>query len=91
MARSVLILGVPGVQSLDLVGPSEVFTYSTLCLQGMGRADDGYDVRVVSRNSSDHHHHPTPLRQLICLRNPWKLDVRRIGTEPPGGSGDLLV
>jgi transcriptional regulator GlxA family with amidase domain len=50
MVRSVLILGFPGVQSLDLVGPSEVFTSSTLCLQGMGRADDGYDVRVVSRN-----------------------------------------
>ena len=50
MARSVLILGFPGVQSLDLVGPSEVFTTSTLCLQMMGRADDGYDVRVVSRN-----------------------------------------
>jgi hypothetical protein len=48
MARSVLILGFPGVQALDLVGPSEVFTSSTICLQGMGRADDGYDVRVVS-------------------------------------------
>jgi transcriptional regulator GlxA family with amidase domain len=50
MVRSVLILGFPGVQSLDLSGPSEVFTSSTLCLHGMGRADDGYDVRVVSRN-----------------------------------------
>jgi transcriptional regulator GlxA family with amidase domain len=50
MARSVLILGFPGVQPLDLVGPSEVFTNSTICLQGMGRADDGYDVRVVSRD-----------------------------------------
>jgi len=50
MVRSVLILGFAGVQALDLVGPSEVFTSSTLCLQGMGRADDGYDVRVVSRN-----------------------------------------
>ena len=50
MARSVLILGFPGVQPLDVVGPSEVFTSSTICLQGMGRADDGYDVRVVSRN-----------------------------------------
>jgi len=50
MARSVLILGFPGVQSLDLSGPSEVFTSSTLCLRGMGRADDGYEVRVVSRN-----------------------------------------
>jgi transcriptional regulator GlxA family with amidase domain len=50
MVRSVLILGFAGVQALDLVGPSEVFTSSTLWLQGMGRADDGYDVRVVSRN-----------------------------------------
>src|SRR3984893_14579976 len=50
MARSVLILGFPGVQSLDLVGPSEGFPTSPLCLQMMGRADDGYDVRVVSRN-----------------------------------------
>lgn len=50
MARSVLILGFPGVQALDLVGPSEVFNSSTICLQGMGRVDDGYDVRVVSRN-----------------------------------------
>jgi transcriptional regulator GlxA family with amidase domain len=50
MVRSVLILGFPGVQSLDLVGPCEVFTTSTLCLQGSGRADDGYDVRIVSRN-----------------------------------------
>ena len=50
MARSVLILGFPGVQSLDLSGPSEVFTSSTLCLREMGRADDGYEVRVVSRN-----------------------------------------
>ncbi|MCW2626518.1 MAG: hypothetical protein JWR48_3240, partial [Mycobacterium sp.] len=29
MVRSVLILGFPGVQALDLVGPSEVFTTST--------------------------------------------------------------
>jgi transcriptional regulator GlxA family with amidase domain len=50
MARSVLILGFQGVRSLDLAGPSEVFTSSTLCLRGMGRADDGYEVRVVSRN-----------------------------------------
>jgi hypothetical protein len=50
MIRSVLILGFPGVRSLDLVGPSEVFTRSTICLQRMGRADDGYDVCIVSHN-----------------------------------------
>jgi transcriptional regulator GlxA family with amidase domain len=50
MARSVLILGFSGVQSLDLTGPSEVFTSWTLCLDGMDRADEGYDVHLVSRN-----------------------------------------
>jgi transcriptional regulator GlxA family with amidase domain len=39
MARSVLILGYAGVQALDLVGPSEVFTGATLYLQSQGRAD----------------------------------------------------
>jgi hypothetical protein len=38
------------LRSLDLVGPSEVFTRSTICLQRMGRADDGYDVCIVSHN-----------------------------------------
>jgi hypothetical protein len=50
MARLVLILGYAGVQALDLVGPSEVFTGATLYLQGQGRADDGYTVSVVSQN-----------------------------------------
>jgi transcriptional regulator GlxA family with amidase domain len=50
MARSVLILGYPGVQALDLVGPSEVFTGATLYLHSQGRGDDGYTVSVVSQN-----------------------------------------
>lgn len=49
MARPVLILGYPGVQALDLVGPSEVFTGATLYLQSQGR-DEGYTVSVVSLN-----------------------------------------
>lgn len=44
--RSVAILGFPGVQALDLVGPFEVFTGATMYLRGQGR--DGYGVRVVS-------------------------------------------
>lgn len=44
--RSVVILGYPGVQALDLVGPFEVFTGASTYLQGEGR--EGYDARVVS-------------------------------------------
>jgi hypothetical protein len=36
MSRDVLILGFPGIQALDLVGPSEVFTGATIYLQGQG-------------------------------------------------------
>lgn len=46
--RRVLILGFPGVQALDLVGPSEVFSGATLCLASRGRTDDGYAVSVVA-------------------------------------------
>ncbi|KUH83469.1 MULTISPECIES: GlxA family transcriptional regulator [unclassified Mycobacterium] len=46
--RTVLILGYPGVQALDLVGPFEVFTGASMYLQGQGR--EGYAVSVVSRN-----------------------------------------
>jgi hypothetical protein len=28
--RSVVVLGYPGIQALDLVGPSEVFTAATI-------------------------------------------------------------
>jgi transcriptional regulator GlxA family with amidase domain len=48
--RSVVILGYAGIQALDLVGPSEVFTGATLYLQSHGRGDDGYTVSVVSRS-----------------------------------------
>jgi transcriptional regulator GlxA family with amidase domain len=48
--RSVVILGFPGIQALDLVGPAEVFTGATLWLASQGRADEGYIVTVVSRN-----------------------------------------
>ncbi|MDO3638539.1 GlxA family transcriptional regulator [Mycolicibacterium arseniciresistens] len=48
MRRSVVLLGFPGVQALDLVGPFEVFTGATLALAAEGRDEDGYDVVVVS-------------------------------------------
>ena len=46
--RSVVILGYPGVQALDLVGPHEVFTGASTYLGAHGR--DGYAVRVVTEN-----------------------------------------
>ena len=48
--RPVLILGYPGVQALDLVGPAEVFAGASLYLQSQNRADDGYTVSVVSQH-----------------------------------------
>src|SRR3979409_1561423 len=49
--RSVVVLGFPGVQALDLVGPFEVFTGATIYLASQGRIDDGYAVPLVPRNS----------------------------------------
>ncbi|WP_163806702.1 GlxA family transcriptional regulator [Mycolicibacterium anyangense] len=46
MARSVVILGFPGVQALDLVGPHDVFTGAALLTEG------GYRVRVVSADGA---------------------------------------
>lgn len=46
--RSVVILGFPGVQALDLVGPADVFTGASTYLAVHGRADEGYSVTVVS-------------------------------------------
>jgi transcriptional regulator GlxA family with amidase domain len=46
MARKVLIVGFPGVQALDLVGPFEVFTSASLALSG--KAKEGYQSVVAS-------------------------------------------
>jgi transcriptional regulator GlxA family with amidase domain len=48
VTRSVVILGYPGVQALDVVGPFDVFTGATLNLAAQNRADDGYDVTIAS-------------------------------------------
>jgi transcriptional regulator GlxA family with amidase domain len=42
------MLGYPGVQALDLVGPFEVFTGASMYLQRHGR--EGYTVSVVTQN-----------------------------------------
>ncbi|GAB5903222.1 GlxA family transcriptional regulator [Mycobacteroides chelonae] len=48
MTRSVVILGFPGVQALDLVGPYEVFATASQYLTGT----PGYDVSLVSSNGT---------------------------------------
>ncbi|BBY60554.1 GlxA family transcriptional regulator [Mycolicibacterium sarraceniae] len=44
MTRSVVIVGFPGVQGLDIVGPHDVFTGAALLTEG------GYRVSVVSQD-----------------------------------------
>ena len=46
MTRKVLIVGFPGVQGLDLVGPFEVFTSASLALAAQGK--EGYQPVVAS-------------------------------------------
>lgn len=46
MTRSVVVLGYPGIQGLDVVGPFEVFTAASTCLGADGR--DGYQPVLAS-------------------------------------------
>ncbi len=45
-----MILAYPGVQSLDVTGPLEVFTGAHQLIESTGRRDRGYEVRVLSRD-----------------------------------------
>jgi len=47
MVRSVVIVGFPGIQALDVVGPFEVFTAATRALAADGR-EGGYQPVVAS-------------------------------------------
>jgi transcriptional regulator GlxA family with amidase domain len=48
LSRQVAILVYPGMQSLDLTGPLEVFTAATQLIEATGRSGPGYDVRILS-------------------------------------------
>lgn len=50
--RSVVLLGYPGLQALDLVGPFDVFTGATIALAAQGRYDEGYDIVIASPDGS---------------------------------------
>jgi transcriptional regulator GlxA family with amidase domain len=48
--RIVAILAFPGVQSLDVTGPLEVFSAARTLIDATGRADVGYEVVVISKD-----------------------------------------
>ncbi len=80
MRRSVMLLGYPGVQSLDVVGPFEVFATAALVLGG---DTAGYDVTLVSAGGR-------PVRsdsglELAAAPLPWHDDVDTVVL--PGGAG----
>jgi transcriptional regulator GlxA family with amidase domain len=82
--RSVVILGFPGVQALDLVGPFEVFTGATIYLASQGRVDEGYAVSVVSRNAEP----ATTLTGLALVTQPLPDPRDPVDTLVlPGGMG----
>jgi transcriptional regulator GlxA family with amidase domain len=82
--RSVVVLGYPGVQALDLVGPFDVFTGATIYLAGQGRFDEGYSVTVVSRGGEP----ATTLTGLALVAQPLPDPREPIDTLVlPGGIG----
>ena len=79
-----VVLGYPGVQALDLVGPSEVFTGATIYLAGHGRVDEGYSVTVVSRDGEP----ATTLTGLELVARPLPDPRQSVDTLVlPGGIG----
>jgi transcriptional regulator GlxA family with amidase domain len=48
--RCVVLLAYPGVQSLDVTGPLEVFVAAQRLIAAEARPEAGYDVRTVSRD-----------------------------------------
>ncbi|NKY65878.1 GlxA family transcriptional regulator [Gordonia rubripertincta] len=49
MTRTVLVLGFPWVQSLDVTGPADVFTTASIALRDQG-SPVTYDLRLVSQH-----------------------------------------
>ncbi len=51
-ARQIVILAFPGVQSLDITGPLEVFAGAERLIESSARRERGYEVRIVSRDGA---------------------------------------
>jgi transcriptional regulator GlxA family with amidase domain len=50
--RQVVIVAYPGVQSLDVTGPLEVFAGAQQLIEATGRDDRGYEVQILSRDGA---------------------------------------
>jgi transcriptional regulator GlxA family with amidase domain len=50
--RQIAILAFPGVQSLDVTGPLEVFAGAQALIESSERAEHGYEVLVLSRDGA---------------------------------------
>ncbi len=59
--RRVAILVYPGVQSLDVTGPLEVFSAAAEAIAASGRLDPGYEITTIARS-------PRPVRCSSGLR-----------------------
>jgi transcriptional regulator GlxA family with amidase domain len=87
--RRVAILVYPGVQSLDVTGPLEVFAAAERAIRASGRSDPGYEIRTIARS-------PRAIRSSSGLRlvpdGPLPLAGERLDTLiVPGGSGSRDV
>jgi transcriptional regulator GlxA family with amidase domain len=83
--RQVVIVAYPGVQSLDVTGPLEVFDGARQLIEASARNDRGYEVTIVGRRTA-------PLRSSSGLtltphtglrRAPKQIDTLIV----PGGAG----
>jgi transcriptional regulator GlxA family with amidase domain len=50
--RQIAILAFPGVQSLDVTGPLEVFAGAQTLIEAVGRDDRGYEIPILSRDGA---------------------------------------
>lgn len=81
--RPVVIVGFPGAQALDVVGPFEVFAGATSALAAVGRTTEGYDVSFVGTDVT-----VTTESGLTLVANPLPHRASRIDTIiVPGGDG----
>lgn len=84
-ARRIAILLYPGVQSLDVTGPLEVFAGAQQAVEASGRPDPGYTISTIARA-------PAPVRTSSGLQITPDGLLPRAGEKidtliVPGGSG----
>jgi transcriptional regulator GlxA family with amidase domain len=83
--RQVVILLYPGVQSLDVTGPLEVFSGAHRAILHSGREDPGYEIRTVARSPE-----PMSTSSGLTIAAGEELPRSTAGIDTlivPGGSG----